>query len=144
MRNIPTIGHDDAADAVEAIRAALARRGQSAVIAVVDVAGELLAFLRTDGAPVSPVGVAMAKARTAARLKRATRVLGESIRARDIDIAYYADAGLTGFAGGVPAWLGREVVGAVAVSGLSEAEDEELAALGIGAMRSAGLASTAG
>ncbi|MFO1284634.1 MAG: heme-binding protein [Burkholderiales bacterium] len=144
MRNQPTIGHDDAADAIEAIRAELAVRRLAAVIAVVDAAGELMAFLRTDGAPVSSVGVAMSKARTAARLRRATRVLGESIRTRDIDIAYYADAGLTGFAGGLPVWHGREVVGAVAVSGLSEAEDEELAALGIARMRSPGLASSAG
>ena len=102
----PVLGHEDAAIAVETIRDELARRGKSAVIAVADAHGELLALLRTDGAPLSSIAVATNKAWTAARLRRATRVLGAGVRARGIEIGYYGDPRLTGFGGGVPG-LGR-------------------------------------
>jgi len=139
----PTLGHDDAAAAIEAIREELAARGRTAVVAVADAHGELIALARLDGAPVSSVAVATAKARTAARLRRPTRVLGEQIRARGIAVAYYADPQLTAFGGGVPVWSGQQVVGAIAVSGLSDQEDEELAALGIARMPTPGLSAAA-
>ena len=70
MKLEPTLGHDDAAAAIDAIRAELVARRRTAVIAVADSHGELMALLRLDGAPVSSVAVATAKARTAARLRR--------------------------------------------------------------------------
>ena len=63
MKLEPTLGHDDAAAAIDAIRAELAARGRTAVIAVADAHGELVALARLDGAPVSSVAVATAKAR---------------------------------------------------------------------------------
>ena len=84
MKLEPTLGHDDAAAAIDAIRAELVALGRAAVVAVADSHGELLALLRLDGAPASSVAVATAKARTAARLRRPTRVLGETIRSRGI------------------------------------------------------------
>lgn len=144
MRLEPTLGHDDAAAAIDAIRTELAARGASAVVAVADAHGELIALARLDGAPVSSVAVATAKARTAARLRRPTRVLGETIRQRGIHVSYYADPQLTAFGGGVPVYAGRHVVGAVAVSGLTDQEDEELALFGIARMPTPGLSGTPG
>lgn len=124
------IGHAEALAAVDAIRGELAKRGKPAVIAVADAHGELVALLRTDGAPLSSIAVATNKAFTAARLRRTTREHGARIRERGVDIAYYGDPRYVGFGGGVPVRVGDEVVGAVAVSGLSDEEDEELAAVG--------------
>ena len=134
MNSRPELGHRDATRAIATIESELARRGQTAVIAVADAHGELIALVRLDGAPVSSVTVAANKAYTAARLRRPTRVLGASIQTRNIDIAYYGDARYTGFGGGVPIYAGASVVGAVAVSGLSDAEDEALAVQAIGAL----------
>ena len=53
---------------------------------------------------------------------------------------YYADPLLTAFGGGLPVYAGQQVVGAVAVSGLTDQEDEDLAALGIARMPTPGLA----
>ena len=58
----------------------------------------------------------------------------ESMRARNADIAWYGDARLTGFSGGVPVIVNGNVVGAVAVSGLTEDEDVALAAIGVAAI----------
>ena len=137
MRNEPTLGHDEVIAAVEAIRAEVAKRGRTAVIAVADAHGEPLALLRLDGAPLSSIAVASNKAFTAARLRRPTREVGAQLRERGTDIAFYGDSRYLGFGGGLPVRIGGTVVGAVAVSGLSDAEDEELAAMGVAILAAA-------
>ena len=131
MRNEPTLEHDEVLAAVDAIRAALAERGRTAVIVVADAHGEPVALLRLDGAPLSSIAVASNKAFTAARLRRPTREVGATLRERGTDIAFYGDSRYIGFGGGLPIRVDGVVVGAVAVSGLSDAEDEELAAMGV-------------
>ena len=131
MTTLHLIGHDEAAAAVTAIREELERTGKAAVIAVADAHGELVAFLRMDGAPLASIGVACNKAYTAARLRRTTREQGERVAARGIDMAYYGDPRFTGFGGGVPIIVEGVTLGAVGVSALSDAEDEALAAIGV-------------
>jgi len=131
MRMQPVLQHDDVLAAIEAIRRELARRGKSAVVAVADAHGELIALVRLDGAPASSVRIATNKAYTAARLRRPTRVLGATLKSRGTDVAFYGDPRYTGFGGGLPVAVGGAVVGAIAVSGLSDTEDDALAAIGI-------------
>ena len=125
------IGHAEALRAVDTIRAELARRDRTGVIAVADAHGELIALARLDGAPLSSIAVATNKAFTAARLRRSTREHGARIRERGVDIAFYGDPRYVGFGGGLPVRVGESVIGAVAVSGLSDDEDEALAARGV-------------
>ena len=134
MKNVPVLGLDEALAGAEAIRTELARRGQTAVIAVADAHGELLVLLRCDGAPLSSIGVATNKAFTAARMQRTTRALGQRIRDNGTDIAFYGDPRYVGFGGGMPVIVEGVVVGSVAVSGLTDTEDEEVASLGIAAL----------
>jgi glc operon protein GlcG len=138
MNTEPTLGHAEVLAALDAIRAELDRRGQSAVIAVADSHGELIALLRLDGAPVSSVAVATNKAFTAARLRRSTREQGARLRERGVDIAFYGDPRYVGFGGGLPIRIDGVVAGAIAVSGLSEEEDEALAAIGATVITSTG------
>jgi glc operon protein GlcG len=138
MRNEPTPGHDEVVAAVDAIRAELVKRGRTAVIAVADAHGELIALLRLDGAPLSSIAIACNKAFTAARLRRTTREVGATLRERGTDIAFYGDHRYLGFGGGVPIRIGEVVVGGVAVSGLSDADDEELALMGAAIIAAAG------
>jgi glc operon protein GlcG len=133
MRPETVLAHDDAVAAVDAIRAELERRGRPAAIAVVDAHGELMALLRLDGAALSSMQLAINKALTAARLRRPTRVLGEQLRARGTDIAFYGDARYCAFGGGVPIEHHNTVIGGIAVSGLSDEDDEAFASLGAAA-----------
>jgi glc operon protein GlcG len=131
-----SLGHDDAQGAIEAIRAELARRGKAAVVAVADAQGELIALLRLDGAPRASIQIAQSKAWTAARERKPSGDIGK--RSRDpehgFDIAYFGDSRYIGWGGGLPVKVGEVVVGAVAVSGLSQEEDVELAAMGVAAI----------
>jgi len=134
----PMLRHDAVLAGVTTIKDELVRQKRAAVIAVVDAHGEALALLRLDGAPLQSVSLALNKAFTAARLDRPSRVLGERIRERGTDIAYYGDLRYCGFGGGLPLHVDGKVAGGVGVSGLSDEEDEALAALAIEAIVRAG------
>ena len=68
-----------------------------------------------------------------ARERKPTKDIGERIKhpEKGHDIAYFGDPNYVGWGGGIPVWKNGEVVGAVAVSGLSSAEDIALATLGV-------------
>ena len=79
------------------------------------------------------IRIAANKAWTAARERKPTQEIGDRVRhpKKGHDIAYYGDPKFVGWGGGIPVWRDGEVVGAVAVSGLSSSEDIVLAKLGI-------------
>ncbi len=136
MRSEPTLDHKDAKAAIDAISAELDRRGKAAVAVVVDSHGEALALVRHSGTMLSSIAVATNKAYTAARLRRPSQMVGKRVRDPDngFDIAYYGDPRYVGWGGGLPVERDGQVLGAVGVSGLPEAEDIELAQLGIAAI----------
>ncbi len=129
MQNIVEIGHEEALLAVQTVVEELKRRGKAAVVAVADRHGELVALMRTDGAPYPSITIASNKAFTAARERKLSGDIGRSIKADGWDIAFMGDPRFTGWDGGVPVRIGGEVVGAIAVSGLTGEEDVELATL---------------
>ena len=133
MINGLSLGVREAQQAVAAIQAELERRGLAAVIAVADAHGELIALLRLDGAPLPSILIASNKAWTAARERQPSRALGQKARHPQdgFDMAYYGDPRYIGWGGGVPVLKDGVVVGSVAVSGLTEAEDMEMAELGV-------------
>ncbi len=136
MNQVSQLGQAEAQKALQVIQTELAKRGKPAVIAVADAYGELIAFLRMDGAPLPSVRIAMNKAYTAARQQQPTRDVGNRVRDAEEghDIAYYGDPRFVGWGGGLPVLVKGQVVGAVAVSGLPEKEDMEVAALGVAAI----------
>ena len=136
MYHSVSLGHTEAQQAIQAIQAELLRRGKAAVIAVADAQGELISLLRLDGARRPSILIASNKAWTAARERRPTRELGQAARDDQdgFDMAYFGDTRYIGWGGGLPVWLDGAVVGAVAVSGLSEDEDIELAQVGVAAI----------
>lgn len=124
-----TLSYADAKRIIESITAEVAKRGKAAVIVVADAHGELLALARMDGAPLSSIAIATNKAWTAARERKPSKDIGTAARDRDrgFDIGYFGDPKFTGWGGGVPVWKEGKVVGAIAVSGLPQEEDIELA-----------------
>ncbi len=139
MVQVLSLGHEDAQTAIQAIQTELQKRQQAAVIAVADAHGELIGLLRLDGAPLGSILIATNKAWTAARERMPTRDLGQLARdPKDgFDMAYYGDSRYIGWGGGLPVLMNGEVVGAVAVSGLVEMVDMEMAQLGVAAITGA-------
>lgn len=129
MRILHSIDYAEAKRTIDLLTAEIAESGRAGVIAVADPAGELIAFARMDGAPVSSIRIAANKAYSAARERKSTEEIGQKARhpEKGFEIAYFGDERFVGWGGGVPVWRDGEVVGAVAVSGLPQAEDIRLA-----------------
>ena len=85
----------------------------------------------------SSVTVAINKAYTVARLRRTSAALAEKARTEKegFDIAYFGDPRVTGFGGGLPVLHEGEILGAIGVSGLSEAEDIAIVESAIAAIK---------
>ena len=128
------LSHTDALNIVTSIREILEKENKGAAIAVVDTQGELLAFLRTDGCKLPSVTIAINKAFTAAREQKESWAIGQSSQEKPFPMTNFGDLRYNAWGGGVPIVYGGEVVGAVAVSGLSEEEDMELAGMGAKAL----------
>jgi glc operon protein GlcG len=133
LKTTAAIDYQDARRIIDAIVEKALASQKSAVIAVADAHGELIAFARMDGAPLSSIRVASNKAWTAARERKPTQQIGDKIRhpEKGFDIAFYGDSRFVGWGGGLPIWRNGEVVGAIGVSGLSSAEDIVLANVGL-------------
>lgn len=96
-------------------------------IAVCGPEGELIAFLRMDGASPAASVIAQNKAYTAARDRKSTKHMGEFMNEAKRPPAFWGDPGITGFGGGVPIVQEGKVIGGIGISGLSEEEDERIA-----------------
>jgi glc operon protein GlcG len=133
MRTIQTLDYSEAKRAVDLIVEKALQMQKAAAVAVADAHGDLICFARMDGAPVSSIRIAMNKAWTAARERKSTKEIGEKVKhpEKGHDIAYYGDPKYVGWGGGIPVWKNSEVIGAVAVSGLSSTDDIALAEVGV-------------
>lgn len=116
----------------EAAEAEARRNNWNVAIAVVDTHGELLFFLKMDNVQQQSVDIAQAKARTAARMRRPTKALDDAVVGGRL--ALLAVDGVLPLEGGVPVIHNGVVIGAVGVSGVTSAQDAQVAAAGIRAV----------
>jgi uncharacterized protein GlcG (DUF336 family) len=124
----------DAAQRVaDAAQAEASRNGWAVSIAVVDDSGQLLLFRRMDGAKLVATDIAVRKARTAAYFQGPTADLEAEVAGGRT--ALLPIDGFMPLQGGVPLMYGDQLVGAVGVSGVTGAQDEQCALAGAGAMQ---------
>lgn len=128
------LSHADAMVIVNAIRDKADANSAGLAVAVVDTHGELNAFLRTDGCGLAPITIAQNKAYTAAREKIDSKTLGERSKEEGFPMTNFGELRYVTWGGGVPIIVDGTVVGAVGVSGLSEADDISYAKHGISAL----------
>jgi glc operon protein GlcG len=127
MYQTDNLSHADALKLISAIQTELEKEQKGAAIAVADAHGELLAFLRTDGCPLASINIAINKAFTAARERKESFAVGQASREAPFPMTNFGDLRYIGWGGGVPITHNGKVIGAVAISGLPEAEDMVLA-----------------
>jgi glc operon protein GlcG len=96
-------------------------------VAACDPQGFLLAFARMEGAPVRSIQISQGKAYTAARIGVSTAAFLARIQKEAIEISYFCDPLFTALPGGsVLKDANGVVVGAIGVSGLTSAEDQQI------------------
>ncbi len=85
-----------------------------------------------DGVQVGSINIAIGKAKTAVSFKRPTKMLEDMIAGGRT--AFVAIDGIVPVQGGVTIEVDGAVLGAIGVSGLTSAEDEQIAIAAIGAL----------
>lgn len=124
--------HIDAAKRAAAAAIAEARNnGWTMAVAIVDCAGDLVYFEKMDETQTGSVTVAQAKARSAARFKRPTKVFQDSLTATPDGLRILGIEGAVPVEGGVPIVAGETIVGAIGVSGGTSQQDGQCAKAGV-------------
>src|SRR3984893_16706229 len=122
--NVTTLDQAGAQMVLPAAKASAQQRHAPSAIAVVDPAGDLLAFQRMDSVRPASADLAIEKARTAARLQRSTAEIEDNINQGR---TAFVTAGIPVLRGGMPIRVNGAVVGAVGIAGLSKETDAEIA-----------------
>jgi glc operon protein GlcG len=122
--NIMALDQDGAQTILQAAKESAQQRNAPSAIAVVDPAGDLLAFQQMDGVRSASADLAIEKARTAARLQRSTAEIEDNINQGR---TAFITAGILVLRGGMPIRVNGAVVGAVGVASLSKETDAEIA-----------------
>ena len=108
------------------------KNGWNVAIAIVDANGSLIMFHKLDETQHGSVAVSQGKARTAANFKRPTKALEEMIAGGKT--AFLAVDGVVPLQGGVPVVVEGKVIGAIGVSGVMSAQDEQVALAALAAL----------
>src|SRR6202045_1383936 len=112
--NVMVLDQAGAQTVLQAAKESAQQRNAPSAIAVVDPAGGLLAFQRTDGVRPASADLAIEKARTAARLQRSAAEIEDSINRGRTSLP---PANVVVRVGGMPIRVNGEVVGSVGVAG---------------------------
>ena len=132
-RAVPFVTLEGARRLAAAADAESLRRGWTVAVAIVDPTGGLVLFQVQDGTQPGSADVAIRKARTAARFKRPTRVMEDAVGGgRTALLSIHPDAALV--EGGVPILQDGAIVGAIGISGMTSAQDGEIAAAALAAL----------
>jgi uncharacterized protein GlcG (DUF336 family) len=103
-------------------------------IAVVDTNGDLIHFVRMDGAQVASVSISQGKARTAARYRRETRLFYNAMESGHPYVATL-DPTLIASPGGFPLIEGGKLIGAIGCSGGTGDQDALICKVGADMIR---------
>lgn len=106
--------------------------GWNVALAIVDANGGLIYFQKLDETQPGSIAVAQAKARTAALFKRPSKALEDSVAAGKQ--GFLAVEGVVPIQGGLPVIVESKVIGAVGVSGVTSAQDEQVAQAALAAL----------
>ena len=135
VSNRKTLNLDGAQKVIAAAEAEARRSGGTAVIAVVDAGGNLMALQRLDGTFDAGANISIGKARTAVQFKKPTKFFEDIInkgRTAMVTVDFIP------LQGGVPIVYEGEIIGGVGVSGAANAQrDEEVATAGANALAGA-------
>ena len=129
----PAITFDAAKKALAAAEAEAKKNNWPVAIAIVDSSGNLAAFSKMDNTQHGSVDIAIGKAVTANNLKRPTKALQDTIAQGGAGLRLLAVKDITPLEGGVPIVVDGKIIGGIGVSGVTSAQDAEVAMAGAAA-----------
>jgi uncharacterized protein GlcG (DUF336 family) len=131
----PNITLEQAKAVLAAAEAEAVAQNWNMAIAVVDTAGNLVAFVKRDNTQNGSVKVSQAKAVSAALYKRPTKAFQDTLAEGGVGLRLLTLEGAVAAEGGVPLVVGGAIIGAIGVSGATSEQDGVVAAAGLAALQ---------
>ncbi len=125
----------EAKRALAAARVEAIKNKWNVAITIVDNGGHLVAFERMDTTQTGSIEISLEKARTAAAFRRPTKMFQDTLAAGGEGLRVLKAPGVLPIEGGVPLIVGGKIVGAIGVSGVTSAQDGQIAAAGAAALK---------
>ena len=128
------VNHEQARKAIAGAVADARKQNLPMAIAVVDTAGQLVAFERMDNTQYGSIAVSNDKASSAALFRRPTKVFQDVLAGGGAGLRVLTLRGANAVEGGIPLMLDGKIIGAIGVSGGSAEQDGVVAKAGQDAM----------
>jgi uncharacterized protein GlcG (DUF336 family) len=126
---------EQAKKVLAAAEAEARKNNWNVVISVLDSGGHLVAMQRLDGTQLGSIEVARQKAYSAVLYRRPTKVFEDGVSQGGLNLRLLRLEGASPFEGGLPIMVDGKIVGAVGVSGVTSAQDGQIARAGAEAMK---------
>ena len=104
-------------------------------LAIVDPNGTLVYYEKIDNTQIGSAQIAISKARSAALFKRPTKWFQDQVSKGGDGMRYLGLEGAVPLEGGVPIVMEGKIVGAIALSGGTSAQDAQCAQIGADALK---------
>ena len=125
---------EQARKAIAAGQAEARKNSWPVAIAIVDNAGQLVAFEKMDNTQTASVEVAQDKAVSAAIYRRSTKVVQDGLAAGGAGLRLLGLRGMSPVEGGIPLVIDGKIVGGIGVSGVNSDQDGMVAKAGADAL----------
>lgn len=126
----PNITLADAKKVAAAAEAYAVSKQWTVVIAIVDAGGNLVYLQRQDGTQIGSLEVAQAKAKTANNFKRPTKAFQDGLASGGENLRILSLPNAIAVEGGELIIHDGKIIGAIGISGLTAAQDTEVAKAG--------------
>ena len=107
-----------------------AKNNWNIAVAIVDPSGNLVYYEKMDNTQLASAHVAVEKARTAATFKRPTKAFQDALATGGENLRILTLPGVVAAEGGIPLVSDGKIVGAIGVSGMSSAQDNQCSKAG--------------
>ena len=132
----PNINLEQARKAIAGAEAEARKNGWPMAIAVVDTAGQLVAYARLDNTQTASVQIAQDKAQTSAMYRRTTKVIEDLLAQGGSNLRFLSfPRGTNAAEGGIPLTVDGKIIGAIGVSGGTSPQDGQVAKAGVEAVK---------
>jgi len=130
-----SISLENAKKVLHAAQAFAVSKQWTVVVAIVDTGGNLVALEKIDNTQIASIEVAIGKAKTANNFKRPTKALEDAIAGGGVGLRVLSLPGAVPIEGGELILSNGKIIGAIGISGMSAAQDGEVARAGVAGLK---------
>ncbi len=131
----PPISLETAKKVATPALAEAAKNNWAIAVAIVDPSGNLVYYEKMDNTQLGSAHVSVEKARTAAMFKRPTQAFQDALAKGGENLRTLTLPGVVAAEGGIPLVVDGKIVGAIGVSGMTSAQDNQCAKAGAEAVK---------